>query len=142
MNLTKLEALFEEYEKSFNDLDFGSISKIYTDNFISAGPKGTVSQSKQEFLYKAEEASNFYKSVGQKEAKIISKEIIHISNEYCLVTVHWGARFDKTGEEWIMFDVSYIVQEIEDEMKIMLFISHEDEMEAMRKHQLLTENIR
>ena len=85
------------------------------------------------FVEKAEEAAGFYRSIGQKSARIISKEVIHISNEYCLVTVHWSVIFEKTGEQPVEFDVSYLVQEIQDEMKIILFISHEDEMEAMKK---------
>ena len=50
-----------------------------------------------------------------------------------MVTVHWAVKFEKTGEQVIEFDVSYIVQETNDMMKIILFISHEDEEEAMKK---------
>lgn len=137
MNLAKLDKLFEDYEIAFDRLDVASIAKNYADTFMSAGPKGTIAQDKKEFIQKAEEASGFYKSIGQKEAKILSKEVIHISNEYCLVTVHWATTFEKTGDEWIQFDVSYLVSEINEEMKIILFISHEDEEEAMKKLGLL-----
>ena len=50
-----------------------------------------------------------------------------------MVTVHWGASFKKTGDEFIEFDVSYIVQETGDEPKIILFIAHQDEEEAMKE---------
>ncbi len=133
MNTTKLEKLFSDYEKSFSRLDIKAIAKDYTDTFISAGPKGTIAQNKKEFEKKAEEASAFYKSIGQNSAQIISKKIIPISNEYCMVTVHWGVTFEKTGDKLIEFNVSYIVQDINDETKIILFISHEDEEEAMKK---------
>ena len=49
------------------------------------------------------------------------------------MTVHWSVIFEKTGEQPVEFDVSYLVQEIQDEMKIILFISHEDEFETMKK---------
>ena len=133
MNLTKLDKLFENYEQDFNNLDFRRIALNYPESFISAGPKGSIAQGRTEFEEKAEEAAGFYRSIGQKSARIISKEVIHISNEYCLVTVHWSVIFEKTGEQPVEFDVSYLVQEIQDEMKIILFISHEDEMEAMKK---------
>jgi hypothetical protein len=137
MNLAKLDKLFDEYEIAFDRLDVASIAKNYADTFMSAGPKGAAAMDKKEFFQKSAEVGNFYKSIGQKEGKIISKEVLHISNEYCLVTVHWAATFEKTGDEWIQFDVSYLVSEINDEMKIILFISHEDEEEALKKLGLL-----
>ena len=133
MNISKLDKLFDEYEKHFAQLDFQAIAQHYPDNFISAGPKGSIAHDKSDFLDKASQASEFYKNIGQHSARMISKDVIHISNEYCLVTVHWSVKFLQTGDEEIMFDVSYLVQEIGDEMKIILFISHEDEMETMKK---------
>ena len=50
-----------------------------------------------------------------------------------MVVVHWGVTFEKTGEKPIEFDVSYIVQETDGDPKIILFISHQDEQEAMKK---------
>lgn len=88
MVTAQLEKLFSEYEKAFNDLDVKKNAAFFADTFISAGPKGTIAQGKKEFLQKAEQASSFYKSVGQTSAKIISKSIIPISDQYSMVTVH------------------------------------------------------
>lgn len=137
MVTAQLEKLFSEYEKAFNDLDVRKNAAFFADTFISAGPKGTIAQSKKEFLQKAEQASSFYKSVGQTSAKIISKSIIPVSDQYTMVTVHWGVTFKKTGNELIEFDVSYIVYQSQDEPRIILFIAHQDEEEAMKKLGLL-----
>jgi hypothetical protein len=133
MNKDKIDQLFFEYETAFDALDMRTIAQHYPDHFISAGPKGTIAQNKKEFLNKADQASAMYKSLGQNSAKIISKKITEISNEYSLVTVHWGVTFQKTGNEVIEFDVSYIIQEIDDKPSIILFITHQDEAEAMKK---------
>jgi ketosteroid isomerase-like protein len=133
MDSSKLDRLFADYEKSFDRLDLAAIARLYADTFISAGPKGTIAQNKKEFEEKAREAAAFYKSIGQKEARILSKKVHPISNEYAMVTVHWAVKFEKTGDRLIEFDVSYIVQQTDDKMKILLFISHEDEEEAMKK---------
>lgn len=133
MDSTKLDRLFADYEKAFDRLDLAAIARQFADTFISAGPKGTIAQNKKEFEEKAAGAAAFYKSIGQKEARILSKKVHPISNEYAMVTVHWAVKFEKTGEQVIEFDVSYIVQETNDMMKIILFISHEDEEEAMKK---------
>ncbi|HLG39612.1 MAG TPA: nuclear transport factor 2 family protein [Chitinophagaceae bacterium] len=133
MKMEKLEYLFQEYEKSFDKLNIEAIAKYYDDTFISAGPKGTIARNKNEFMSKARQASEMYRSIGQNSAKILSKGITQISNEYALVTVHWGVTFEKTGDKITEFDVSYLVRQTGDDTKIVLFISHEDEEEAMKK---------
>jgi hypothetical protein len=115
------------------------VLNFFADTFISAGPKGTIAQNKKDFLKKAEQASAFYRSVGQTSARIISKNIIPISDQYTMVTLHWGVTFRKTGDKLIEFDVSYIVYQPEDEPSIILFIAHQDEQEAMKKLGLLNE---
>ena len=139
MDNTQIEKLFIEYERAFNDLDVKKSAEFFADTFISAGPKGTIAQNKKDFLKKADQASAFYRSVGQTSARIISKNIIPISDQYTMVTVHWGVTFRKTGDNLIEFDVSYIIYQPEDEPSIILFIAHQDEQEAMKKLGLLNE---
>ncbi|HKC34941.1 MAG TPA: hypothetical protein VKB95_02730, partial [Chitinophagaceae bacterium] len=116
-----------------NNLDLKTIADYYADTFISAGPKGTITESKKDFVEKAGQAADFYRSVGQTSARIVSKRIMPICNEYSMVVIRWGVTFEKTGTKPIEFDVSYIVQETGNDPKIILFISHEDEEAAMKK---------
>jgi hypothetical protein len=139
MNKVKLEQFFFEYEEAFNQLNIKKNAELFADTFVSAGPKGTIAQSKEDFLKKAKQASEFYKSVGQTSARIISKRFFPIGDQYTMVTVHWGVTFKKTGNKLIEFDVSYIINEIGQEPQIILFIAHQDEEEAMKKLGL-TEN--
>ena len=128
-----MDDLFKEYEESFAKLDFKSIAKLYGDSFISAGPKGTISNSKQDFINKAGEFAEYHKKVGMTSARKLSCYELSISNEYSLVTVHWGVTFEKLGNQKVEFDVTYIVQKTGNEPKIIMFISHEDEAEAMKR---------
>ena len=133
MSRDQLDTLFKQYETAFNKLDLKTISGYYADTFISAGPKGVIAQSKKEFEEKAEEAVGFYRSVGHRSARIISKRVMPICDKYDMVVIRWGVTFEKTGSKIIEFDISYIVYEIDDLPRIILFISHEDEEEAMKK---------
>ena len=133
MSRDQLDNLFKEYETAFDKLDVKTISGYCADSFISAGPKGSITQSRKDYEKKAEQATKFYKSVGRKSAKIISKRVMPICNDYSMVVVRWGITFDKTGNKLIEFDTSYIIQETGSEPKIILLISHEDEEEAMKK---------
>ena len=133
MSREEMDKLFRDYEAAFNTLDLRSISEFYADAFISAGPKGVIAQSKKEFKKKAEQAVEFYKSVGQNSARIVSKRIMPICYEYSMVVIRWGVTFERTGNKLIEFDVTYIVYEKVSPPQIILFISHEDEEEAMKK---------
>ena len=133
MSRDQLDTLFKEYETALDKLDVKTISGYCADSFISAGPKGSITQSPKDYEKKAEQVNKFYKSVGRNSARIISKRVMPICNEYSMVVVRWGITFNKTGNKLIEFDISYIVQETGSEPKIILFISHEDEETAMKK---------
>lgn len=133
MSRDQLDALFKDYETAFDKLDLKTISGYCADSFISAGPKGSVAQSKKEYEKKAEQVTQFYRSVGRKSARIISKRVMPICNEYSMVVVRWGVTFEKMGTKQVEFDVSYIIQETDVDPKIILLISHEDEGAAIKK---------
>jgi uncharacterized protein YndB with AHSA1/START domain len=128
-----LHKLFSGYEKAFSALDIEKNAEFFADTFISAGPKGAIAQSRAEYISMARQAAEFYRSLGQTSARILSLQETPVSNEYSLVRVHWGVTFRKTGDTMTEFDVSYLVQKTGPEPKILLFIAHEDEEKAMRK---------
>ncbi len=132
-----IKRFFSEYESSFSELDLEKQAGMFADTFISAGPKGAIAESKDQFLEMAEKAVEFYGTVGQEYVKILSLSETPISNEYSMVKVHWGAKFQKTGDKLIEFDVSYLLQKIGEELKIILFIAHQDEQKAMEELGLL-----
>ncbi|MFZ3384685.1 MAG: hypothetical protein WA144_12235 [Candidatus Methanoperedens sp.] len=65
----------------------------------------------------AKKAAQFYKSVGQTSAKILS--------------------MDETGNKSIEFDVTYFIQKTGPEPEIIMFIAHQDEGKAMKELGLL-----
>ena len=128
----RIETLFADYGKSFSTLALQDQAKLYSANFIAAGPKGTISQTRDEFMKNAEKAADFYRSVGQERAEARSMKETWFSDNYVMVTVHWAVTF-KSLPKPVEFDVSYLVQLTGTEPQIILFISHEDEQEAMKK---------
>jgi Domain of unknown function (DUF4440) len=133
MSRDQLDTLFKEYETAFDRLDVKTISGYCADSVISAGPKGSIAQSRKDYEKKAEQTNKFYKSVGRNSARIISKRVMPICNDYSMVVVRWGITFDKTGNKLVEFDRSYIIQVTGGEPKIILLISHDDEETAMKK---------
>ena len=71
--------------------------------------------------------------MGRTSIKILSLQETGISNEYSLVKVLRGVTFRKTGDRMNEFDFSYLVGKIGPEPRIILFIAHEDEEQAMKE---------
>lgn len=136
-----VKKLFEEYEKAFNALEVEKQVPFFAEHFISAGPRGSIAQGRDEFSRMASEAAKFYRSVGQTSAKILSMDETAISGEYSMVKVHWGVTFAKTGNKLIEFDVTYFIQKTGPEPKIIMFIAHQDEEEAMKDLGLIGESM-
>ena len=128
-----IEELFREYEQALNALDVEKQVPMFAEHFISAGPQGSIAQSRDEFAKKARQAADYYKSVGQTSARILSMDETVISNEYSMVKVHWGATFKKTGDKLVEFDVTYFIQNPDTNPKIIMFIAHQDEEKAMKE---------
>jgi len=128
----RVEALFKDYGKAFSSLALQKTAQLYADNFIAAGPKGIMSQTRQEFLDNADKAAEFYRRVGQQSADMLSAKETWFSENYVMVTVHWGVTFEKLDQP-VEFDVSYLVQLTGRQPKIILFISHEDEEDKMKE---------
>jgi hypothetical protein len=138
----RIEALFREYADAFSRLDGRRQAKLFADTFISAGPRGEIAVGKDQFVELSGKAAGFYRSVGQKKAELLSAEETPISPDYSLVKAHWGAWFEKTGDKPVEFDVSYIVHKTGGDPKVVLFITHQDEEEAMKQLGLLEEPAR
>jgi hypothetical protein len=102
--------LFTEYEKAFNALDIEKQLPFFAEHFISAGPKGSIAQNREEFAKMAHQAAEFYTTIGQTSARMLSADETQISKEYSIVKVHWGVTFDRIKDKIIEFDVSYLIQ--------------------------------
>lgn len=136
---TAVRKLFENYTVVFDTLDFKKQAEYFADTFIMAGPKGAVSQSKADFLEKAEVAVSYYKKLGMSSIKMMSLKEDPIGPDYVNATIHWGAKFEKTGDHVEEFDISYIVHTSLPEPEIILVIAHSDEEETIKRLGLLKE---
>ncbi|MCC6981791.1 MAG: hypothetical protein IT535_00835 [Bauldia sp.] len=130
--------LFDEYADAFDKLEVERHVPLFAEHFISAGPKGSIAQGRDQLMQMSRQGADFYRSVGQTGTKILSMKETEISPQYSMVTVHWAATFKKLDKP-VEFDVSYIVQKTEpNDPKIIMFIAHQDEEAAMRELELLS----
>ena len=115
-----IKKLFLDYERAFNALDVEKQVPLFAEHFISAGPRGSIALGKDEFARMASKATQFYKSLGQTSAKILTMDETAISGEYSMVKVHWGVTFKETGNNLIESDISYFIQKTGHKPKILI----------------------
>ncbi len=63
----------------------------------------------------------------------VSIRDVTLSPLHALATVTWGARFEKTGDRVIEFEISYLLERAEDDWRILSYISRSDQSAEMAK---------
>ena len=139
-----VERFFEGYAQGFNEAlgpspDIDAIASRYTGAFIGAGPQGvSVAHNDEAFKDTLRKGYDFYRSIGTKEMRVRSIDVVPIDDLHALASVHWGSRYEaKDGHEAsIDFDVHYLLQLLGGEPKVFGFISG-DEQALLRQHGLV-----
>ncbi len=140
----KLEEFFDAYEKRFNDaittdkVDVDATAHAFADCFVEASPKGIIcGKNDEEFKINTKKGYAFYKSVGTQSMKIVKKEINLLNEWHSLVKIYWKTDIIKKdkSEISIEFNVFYLVQILNGQIKIFAYIT-EDEEKAFKDNQL------
>lgn len=137
-----IDIFFEAYALRFNkslsgqDTDIEGTINSYANSFVEASPLGvSMAKNDQSFKEAIPKAYEFYKSIGTKSMKILSKEITPLDEFHSMVKVHWKANYVKRdgATEEILFDVIYILQHKEQTPKIFAYITGDEQKALMKK---------
>jgi hypothetical protein len=133
--MRSIHSFFREY----GDLSLGddpqAIAACYTESFIAAGPKGSMSfKNDKKFIKWLKQVKEFNAKTGMQDLKVIKVKSTAIGNFCTSATVTWAAVFEKRKAEPVKFDITYFLYHPEDTSpKIMMYISHEDQEEVMKE---------
>jgi len=137
-----INKFFEDYDARFNDalsgkpVDIDGTLNSFAESFIEASPVGIiVGNNDAQFRKAIPQGYEFYKSIGTKSMKIISKQIIPLDELHFLVKTHWLAKYE-TQE--IAFDIFYFLQKREEEFKIFAYVTG-DEKKVLKERGLIKE---
>lgn len=133
---------FREYFQRYATVSLGSepeqLAGFYDQSFLAAGPGGGAAfRNDAAFLDWLRQVHDFNVKAGMSSMTAGDVDEIRISADYTLVTVQWAATFQKTGDKPIPFTISYLLRESESGYRIVAYVSHEDQEDAMRAHGLL-----
>nr|WP_295868203.1 hypothetical protein [uncultured Chitinophaga sp.] len=132
-----LKAFFERYAAANNNNDLKGITGFYAENFIAAIPGNNGAfKNDDSFIEWLKQVEQFNRQTGMQSIEVVRLKETPISNGYTQATVTWGAKYEKTGDELLTFDISYFLY-LNGAPKIIMYISHEDQNELMKQKGLL-----
>lgn len=135
-NKPAIEKFFAAYEKRFNaalktdEADIEGYTDAFTDCFIGASPQGIQCFKNDDELKAAiSKMYEFYKSIGTKSMKILSKEITTLNEYHSLVKIYWQSQFIKRDQSvvTIEFENFYLLQTMHGEIKIFSYVTGDEE---------------
>jgi len=133
MNKDILKPFFEAYSEASMSSNPTVLASHYADAFIASGSTGSAAfKNDEQFLAWLGQVFEFNQHVGMGSLEVVSIHETPISDHHAFATVEWGARFEKTGDERICFEISYLLRFSEGKPLILAYISHEDQQDVMK----------
>jgi hypothetical protein len=126
---------FQRYGSAFDDGE--KIAKFYGECAIASTPQfvGCL-KGKEEIHTALNSVAESQKRTGMTSLVPANVEAREIDSLHVWVKVRWAAKFKKTGEKAIEFDISYLLRQNEGRFVILTYISHQDEQQLRQEYGL------
>ncbi len=133
-----LDQFFTRYAELSTGPQPEALAGLYAPTFIVGGPGGSQAfANDRQFLDWLGRVAAFNREHGMRHLAPVSTEGLELSPIHTLATVRWGARFDKTGDRTIEFEISYLLERSAGDWRILSYISRTDQNAEMAKAGLL-----
>lgn len=131
--MNQLENFFFKYAEASMGNNAASVAAFYDQNFIAASKTETLSfQNDTEFLKWLNGVFEFNKQAGMKQMLVKNVQASPIGTHFEKATVTWAAIFSPKPDEEIVFDIHYILSHREDQYRIVMCMSEEDQEQLMK----------
>ena len=123
-----VKGFFDEYERNLATNNLKQLAEQYSETFMFAGPQGTQSVRKEDFLRALPKREGFFKAVGLQSTQIISLQETPLDEQYIQVKVGWKMRFAKNPDRPVEDENSatYILYRQDHGLKIVFQLDHQD----------------
>jgi hypothetical protein len=144
MDEKSVRAFFAAYESRFNTslhshIDVEATMQAFANCFVEASPVGiTCGKNDEQFRQAIPKGIEFYRSIGTTAMKILAMDITMLDDFHAMAEVYWEAFYNtKEGnEDVIEFTVIYLVQGMNDQIKIFAYITG-DEQKVLQERGLI-----
>jgi len=133
-----VEQFFARYAALSMGDDYGATAAMYAPSFFVAGPKGSmVFANDARFLDWLAQVRVFNREHGMRALLPAAVKETELSPAHVLAQVRWRARFEKTGDRAVEFEIAYLIERAGDTWRILGYVSERDQEEEMRALGLL-----
>ena len=132
------EQFFARYAALSLGDDDRALAAVYAPSFFVAGPKGSATFANDaKFLAWLAQVHAFNR---QHQMQALSPAAVRqttLSPLHALAQVRWSARFEKTGDRAVEFEIAYLLERAADSWRVLGYVSEQDQEEEMRALGLL-----
>jgi hypothetical protein len=132
------EQLFTRYAALSMGDDHRAMAEMYAPSFFVAGPKGSmVFANDTRFLEWLAQVRTFNRQHGMRALSPAAVRETVLSPLHVLAQVRWSARFDKTGDRAVEFEIAYLIERAGESWRVLGYVSERDQEEEMQALGLL-----
>lgn len=125
---------FTAYARASLGNDAGIIAKCYAENFMVAGPAGSMCYKNDEkFIAWLKNMFQVNRKLGMQDMKLIKVTTRPVGEFYTQAQVRWGAAYLKDPNDLIEFEITYILQHVNNDYKIIMYVTHENEEDVLKE---------
>ena len=133
-----VEQFFTRYAALSMGDDDRALAAMYAPSFFVAGPKGSMAFANDaQFLEWLAHVRAFNRQHGMHAVSPVAVRETVLSPLHVLAQVRWSARFEKTGDRTIEFEIAYLLEQVGESWRVLGYVSARDQEEEMRALGLL-----
>lgn len=136
---TPVFSFFEVFALASNRDDIPAVVSHFADPFLSAGPQGTQCISAVDFAAALPMRKKLFERLGGKPASLVSVEEMPLDARYVLAKTRWNMEFvrEDLRPTELFLDSTFLVDTGADRIRIIMYMSHQDIMQAMKESGIL-----
>src|SRR5688500_7265729 len=128
-----VEQFFTRYGQLSMGDDHRALAEMYAPSFFVAGPKGSMLfPNDARLLEWLAQVHAFNRQHGMQAVAPAAVQETVLSPLHVLAKVRWSARFDKTGDRAIEFEIAYLVERAGESWRVLGYVSERDQEDEMR----------
>lgn len=133
-----VEQFFTGYAALSMGDDHRAMAELYAPTFFVAGPKGSmVFANDARFLEWLGQVRAFNRQHGMHAVSPATVQETVLSPLHVLARVRWSARFEKTGDRAVEFEIAYLIERAGESWRVLGYVSERDQEEEMQALGLL-----
>ena len=135
--MTSVETFFQTFEQASAVADVETLARLFAPSFLVAGVGGAQPVKTSDFLAAIPKRKQMFQAAGCKPAALVSLHEIKLDDRYALIRTEWRWAMDRPDVPEIRASSTFLLQRTGDELRIVLYVSHEDVMALLRERGLL-----